>query len=89
MKTGIDLILAERWEQIRKHGRTIERDAIENEDGQLKYGAQALIAEIEEDFPSDWEKGLWDRLMAKPEIERLTIAGALIAAEIDRLLAKG
>lgn len=89
MKTGVDLIRIEREEQLSKHGMTIARDVIENEDGNLKWFAQSIITEMVEDYPSDWKRGLWNKTMAKPEIERLTIAGAMIAAEIDRLLAKG
>lgn len=35
--------------------------------------------------PSFWDKALWKRMIEKPEKERLIIAGALIAAEIDRI----
>jgi hypothetical protein len=87
METGIDLIAKERKEQIEKHGRTIEKDVTENDNGQLKYGAVALLNSIEEDFPSEWDSELCKKMMAKTELEKVIIAGALIAAEIDRLKA--
>jgi|CXWL01.1.fsa_nt_gi hypothetical protein len=85
MKSGIELIAKERQEQLGKHNRAIEMDVSENDMKQLRWAAQALITEMEEDFPFDWGAETWKRLMAKPEIERLAIAGALIAAEIDRI----
>lgn len=87
MKTGIELIAIERKEQIEKHGRTIENDVVENEDGQLKYGAVALLTSLDEDFPAEWNYATCKKMMAKPELEKLIIAGAFIAAEIDRLQA--
>lgn len=44
MKTGIQLIADERKEQIEKHGRSIERDTIENSNQQLSLGAEMLLA---------------------------------------------
>lgn len=83
--TGIELIAKERQEQIEKHGHTIEKDIIENDGNQLRWAAQGLISTIEEDFSSEWEGDKAMKMLAKPEIERLIVAGALIAAEIDRL----
>ena len=37
------------------------------------------------DFPTEWQGPVMERAMAKSYKERLIIAGALIAAEIDRL----
>lgn len=91
MKTGIELIAQERQEQIEKHGRTIEQDATMNEDGQMIDAAiQLLSVEYNEGWdsyntPSGWYKVIMARMIGKPLKERLIIAGALIAAEIDRL----
>jgi hypothetical protein len=85
METGIQLITKEREEQLLKHGKTIESDSEKNDMGQLKWVAQSLITELIEDYPSDWDSEMFDKIMDKTEIERLTIAGALIAAEIDRI----
>ena len=37
-----------------------------------------------DEAPHGWDKELFEKMVDKPHIERLTIAGALIAAEIDR-----
>lgn len=86
-KTGAELIAIERQEQIEKHGKTIESDMEKNDMGQLKWAAQSLITEMIEDYPSDWDSKVFDKITDKTEVERLVIAGALIAAEIDRLQA--
>lgn len=85
MKKGIELIAIERQEQLDKHGRTIKSDVETNDMGQLKWAAQSLITEMVEDFPSDWDEKTFYKIMSKTKVEILTIAGALIAAEIDRI----
>ncbi len=40
---------------------------------------------IEATRPKKWDIGIWSKMVKKPYKERLIIAGALIAAEIDRL----
>lgn len=92
-KTGIELIAAERQEQITKHGRTLRHDKAFNNHYQLSQAAALLCylddddkpEDIESCCPSDWDVTWWTKMMDKPYKERLTIAGALIAAEIDRL----
>lgn len=44
MKSGIELIAAERKEQIELHGRTIEKDKIFNASMQLTLGQKLLYA---------------------------------------------
>ena len=82
METGIQLIATERQEQISKHKRTTEIDVLENDHEQLRHVAIYLLtgAGLPDKF-SKW-KGNFD---SKSYKERLVIAGALIAAEIDRL----
>lgn len=94
MKTGVELIAAERQEQIEKHGRTISQDVVYNSgiEKPLTKAASALTIEhgtLAMDFmcPANWDKEIWDKMMRKSYKERLIIAGALIAAEIDRLQA--
>lgn len=92
MKTGIELIAEERQEQIEKHGRTVEKDVLLNASYQLAIGASKLLA-----FPAEchnhkvppvgWDIDIYKKMQDKPYKERLIIAGALIAAEIDRLQA--
>lgn len=96
--TGIELIAQERKEQIRKHGRTIEKDVAENANKQLGEAASMLALDypficleaddvVENHRPKDWDENLWEKMVNKSYKERLVIAGALIAAEIDRLQA--
>lgn len=89
MKTGIELIAIERQEQIEKHGRTIENDVKTNSNSQLMQGAVALLSNNGNaeygNMPSKWDDGLCEYMCLKSYKERLIIAGALIAAEIDRL----
>jgi hypothetical protein len=87
MKTGIELISEEREEQLTKHGKTARHDdSHENED--LLKAAKYAIEPCEQYF-KEMDIG-WShfaaKIDAKTPIERLKVAGALIAAEIDRLL---
>lgn len=89
---GIGLIAIERSEQLTKHGRTIESDVKENDKGQLSYAASVLCLQDPADFgepievPEGWDDDKFDVILNKPYQQRLEIAGALIAAEIDRVL---
>lgn len=91
MKTGIELIVQERKEQIEKHNRTVEHDVHSNDQGQLRFAADFIISYIKfspnpDNFkPEGWDIDYWSKLCKKSYRERLIIAGALIAAEIDRL----
>lgn len=99
---GTDLITKERQEQVVKHHRTTLQDVEYNDSGQLINAARALLypedktiinAEIHAARPKEGNHGMgWDfyifsKMMRKPYKERLVIAGALIAAEIDRIQA--
>lgn len=83
--TGIELIALERQDQIEKHGRSVERDTIENCNGELLMGARALMDHKYQFIPDAWDGETVSHMMSKGVIERLSIAGAFIAAEIDRL----
>lgn len=86
--TGIELIAQERLEQKTKHGRTLQRDCNENKDLQLSQAAEALIEGDLSWMPDSWEEAICARMIGKSYRERLIIAGALIAAELDRLNCK-
>lgn len=89
--TGIELIAEERRQQIHKHGRTVEDDADQNDNNQLSLGALMLLSiDYEEgidsvSFPDGWDHDICNHMLSKTYKERLIIAGALIAAEIDRI----
>lgn len=97
MKTGVELITQERKEQIEKHGRTTNKDIALNQIEQLSKAASILCynfnsclteEEVIDDYlPEGWNKDIWKRMVMKSYKERLIIAGALIAAEIDRIQA--
>lgn len=93
-KTGIELITEERQEQIQKHNRSIEKGIEQNDNDQLSIGAYMLLAVDYEEgidpesYPDGWDKDICDHMISKPYKDRLIIAGALIAAEIDRLQSK-
>lgn len=98
MPTGIERIAAERQRQIEKEGWTPEHDD-QHEDSELAFAAcyYAIPCGVRNDAgdwitPSDLFPGEWDYEWAKrgdDRIRNLEKAGALIAAEIDRLQRKG
>ncbi len=87
-KSGIELITEERRRQVESEGWTTEHDA-EHGSGELAKAAAvyALLgtgAETVENGGSAWP---WNTKWFKPStrLRDLTKAGALIAAEIDRI----
>ncbi|WP_392471288.1 hypothetical protein ACF3OC_07930 [Sphingobacterium cellulitidis] len=93
-KSGLELIAREREEQLKKHGRTIESDVQENRFKELAQVASALAyphhyADDFDDYPENWDREILANIIQKPYKERLIIAGALIAAELDRLIRIG
>ena len=95
MKTGVELITEERQKQIDKHGFTAEHHALNSEklynNNQMQQASIYLLDEdVSEDemqsrIPVNWDKQWFLRLNSRDKKERLIIAGALIAAELDRL----
>lgn len=95
--TGVALIATERDEQINKHHITEAQDVVRNADRQLAFAAYGLLGkaesiDINRDLcecrarcPNGWDGDTWARMWRKPYRERLIMAGALIAAELDRL----
>lgn len=92
MKSGIELISEERQEQIEKHGFDAKHDADYEAEKQLAYAAIYLLmnySDFQDNakyFPANWEQSWKIKFDSKSDIEGLRIAGALIAAEIDRLI---
>ena len=83
MKTGIELITVEQQRQIDKEGWTPEHDD-EHGDCQMAIAAACYADHNSNDEPFEWPDG-WPWKPTTP-IRNLEKAGALIAAEIDRLL---
>lgn len=95
-KTGIELIVQERKEQIEKHGRTVQLDIERNNYRKMLTVVQVLIEpqqHLQHDYilkqymPLGWDKEIWMKMCKKPFVDRLVIAGAFIAAQIDVELA--
>jgi hypothetical protein len=83
-KTGIQLIAAERARQVTQEGYSSDHDD-EHKDGSLRVVAAMLACEGTDASVEDaLERDDWGLLRHDP-IRRLEIAGALLAAEIDRL----
>jgi len=84
MKTGIKLIAEERKKQIKKWGTTECHD-IDFQEGQLLKAAMFALTEDDQYSQSDWVEFELNVERDRHEIDNLVKAGALIAAEIDRL----
>ena len=84
MTPAVWLIAIERQEQIEKHGYTLEDDQ-NYTSGQLLLAARYCETLDHTDWPVGWNLTRRDKIALKPYKERLIIAGAFIAAEIDRL----
>jgi len=81
---GIELISKERDEQINKHGCSIKND-IGSINEELLDVALFTITGNSDFYPRGWNDEFKSKLHKKDRIEQLAVAGALIAAEIDRL----
>lgn len=93
MKTGIELIAEERQEQIEKHKWTKQHDRDTHYNGELVRAACAIAyVTPSEDLNAvilapDWAWEIRDKIESD-RIHCLKVAGALLAAEIDRLQSK-
>jgi len=93
-KTGIELIAQERAEQIEKHGWNSEHDS-QHRHGELAIQAAVLAAlhtdayvvDPDNQFGSGDDPWRLEEKLQHDQIHCLKVAGALIAAEIDRLQA--
>jgi hypothetical protein len=94
-KTGVQLIAEERNEQINKHGFSVTEDAEYYQKMELIQAALFCIDQVVHEgfglktyktWPSGWQEKFMHKIMAKDDIGKLKVAGAFIAAEIDRIL---
>lgn len=83
--TGLELIIKERQEQIDKHGYTLEEDRFYNKNELLKAALFCIDNNIFE-FPFYWNVSTRNKILSKSRIEKLTCAGAFIAAQLDQEL---
>ena len=84
---GIQIIAKERQEQVEKHGFTIEHDQ-QHMVGELVGAAMFTLTKISSYYPSWWDERYKVKLSNKTGVEALKVAGAYLAAEIDRLIEK-
>lgn len=91
LKSSVECIVAERRKQIAM-GFTVRHDSCINGERQLTYAARMLIQfgergafSIKASCPVSWDPERWEKMCRKPYEQRLIIAAALIAAEVDRL----
>lgn len=98
MKTGIELIAEERKRQVEEEGWTPEHDD-KHEGGSLAVAGACYALEIASGYTGKYRSEMyqqcadvcwpWDESWWKPStddpVRQLVKAGALIAAEIDRL----
>jgi len=88
-KSGVDRIAAERTEQQEKHGFSIEFDVSINKNEMLSMAAQGILHRGVYNrlaaCPANWNKERWNKMCYKSYEERLVLAGAWIAAELDRI----
>lgn len=94
-KTGIELIAQERKEQIEKHGWSKRHDSCHVNGALVKVAAILAVQGTDSKVISsdgEFETGnnVWglEEKLKNNDIHRLKVAGALIAAEIDRIINK-
>lgn len=83
LKTGGELIMEERERQVLEHSHFIASDAIKYRSGELVQLALALIHNNIEFAPADFDRDQVKRWLDLEATERLILAGAFIAAQID------
>lgn len=85
VKDGVMLIARERQEQIEKHGFSVKEDVEFYQKNELIKAALFCIDTSVFEWPFYWQEEFRGKILAKTDpVERLRVAGALIAAEIDR-----
>ena len=90
-KTGIELIVEERKRQIEEENWSLEYDTM-HKHGQLAIRAAELaVHHTDVRVDLDWEESdIWGLVSKHQHNEKkcLVIAGALIAAELDRIISR-
>lgn len=79
--TGAEEVFQERMEQKHKHGWDESDDQYTN--GELVQAALFCLGQAE--WPEGWMEEFKQKILAKDQVGKLRVAGAFMAAEIDRL----
>lgn len=91
--TGALLIHDERLEQIYRHKRTVAIDVATNTNDELLLAADRLLTMVLDrsghypGWPDHWDEAICDKMDEKPDFEKIIIAGAFLAADLDRRMA--
>ena len=80
---GAGMIAQERWEQMHKHKWDLSHDA-DYGDGELLQAAMFCINPKVFSWPEGWDEHFKNKILNKDAINRMRVAGAFIAAAIDR-----
>lgn len=83
-ESGFKSILKERINQVVKHKFSLEKDA-NYKSGQLLKASRFCITLNNSDWPHLWRKDIRDHIKTHSLDDRIVIAGAFMAAEVDRL----
>lgn len=81
---GANAIFMERMKQIEMDGYDVDHDKA-NEKGELSIVAAVLLTGDSTNYPTWWSKNWLEKALAQPEKIRKIWAGALIAADLDRI----
>lgn len=92
-KTGAQLIAEERKEQIKKHGFKVDNDADYSNMELIQAALFCIDAgtpvghglKTYKTWPEYWGIHFEKKILAKDRVNQLRVAGAFIAAEIDRI----
>lgn len=92
--TGAQLITDERREQILRHKRTVKYDVEANQANELLLAAARLIYSVARisilpKWPDHWDPKICAKMDEKTDFEKIVIAGAFLAADLDRRMAMG
>lgn len=86
MKDGSTMIAEQRQKQIAK-GHTPQVDYEDNPNQELIFAAASILEDPLEwrimKRPCNWDRDEWEEMCRKDTDQRLAIAGAFLAAEID------
>lgn len=90
---GIELINAERKEQIEKHGFSLTKDQYYQNRELWQAACYCLqlaglflfAGQVISKWPETWDKASENKIIAKDDIGRLKVAGAFLKAETERL----
>lgn len=83
-RTGIELIIEERKDQIEKHGFSVDNDTYYSK-GELIQAALFCANPEFFSWPNQWDEHFKDKILNKDRIGQLKCGGAFFAAEIDRI----